>query len=201
MNIFRFSFVLALAAVQPLAFAVGNAEIDAPGPATPAAPTSLPTGSKSGTKLELDAIRTQAALVAERVKTLNIPGGQPAVGPMVPAIAAQPIAIAPGGRGSSNAGAAQVTMVAGREGQLFATIQTARGLVVAKVGDKLPDLGVIRSIAVNQVIVEDGKKTHSLPFAFEPASALIQGGMAQGSGWSTFSCQVFRRRSGSKTIP
>jgi type IV pilus biogenesis protein PilP len=142
----------------------------------------LPTGSKSGNKLELDAIRTQSALAAERAK-LNIAGGQPAAGPsgpMVPAITAQPIAVTPGGRGSSNSAAAQVTMVAGSEGQLSATIQTAHGLIVARVGDKLPDIGIVRSIAANQVMVEDGKKTRSLPFAAEPASALIQGGMAQG---------------------
>lgn len=165
--------------------AVGTATADAPPaeaknsakPAAPVEPPPLPASAKSATKLELDAIRTQNALAAERAKGLTAANGV-GTGPAVPGIDARPIAVerSPGRGGSGASGSARVTMVAGPKGQLAATIMTGRGLVVARTGDRIPDLGTIRSISVNQVLVEDGKRTVSIPFAAEPASSLIQGG-------------------------
>lgn len=95
---------------------------------------------------------------------------------MVPALEARPIAVtgSPGRSGGSSS-AVQVTLVAGPLERLAATIMTPRGLVVARAGDRVPDAGVVHSISVNQVLVEDGKRTYALPFAAEPASSLIQG--------------------------
>lgn len=139
----------------------------------------IPTGAKSATKAELDAIRTQNALDAERMKGLKAAGGMGGTGLGVPAIDARPIAVTGNaGRsgGSPSASSARVTMVAGPQGQLAATILTSNGLIVVRAGDRVPGLGTIRAISVSQVLVEDGKRTVSLPFAAEPASSLIQGG-------------------------
>jgi hypothetical protein len=149
---------------------------------------TLPTGAKSATKLELDAMRTQNALAAERAKAMGADGGRAmGTGPLVPAAEARPIPVEPasgrtGGAGSSLINSARVTMVAGPSGQLAATIATANGLVVARAGERVPGLGLVRTIAINQVLVEDGKQTVSLPFSAEPASNLIQGGPGANGG-------------------
>lgn len=138
-------------------------------------PPALPAGGRSATKLELDSIRTQNALAAERAKAS---GGMPGAGAgsIVPAMDARPITVtSSAGRGGSGASSVQVTMVAGPLEKMVATIMTPRGLMVAKVGDRVPDAGIVRTISVNQVQVDDGKRTYSLPFAAEPASSLIQG--------------------------
>ncbi len=144
---------------------------------TSQAPVAIPTGAKSATKAELDAIRTQNALEAERMKGLKGSGSIMSGGPGVPALDARSIAITANNAraGNHNAGVARVTMVAGPQGQLAATIQTAEGLIVARSGDRIPGVGVIRSVTVNQVLVQDGKRLSSLPFAPEPASSVIQG--------------------------
>lgn len=139
-------------------------------------PSTLPTGAKSQTKAELDAIRTQNALDAERQKGIKGGSGALAQGPNVPSISAEPIPVmGSGNRNSSSAGAnsARVTMVAGPVGQLVATIQTHDGLVAARIGDKLAGVGVIKHISVNQVTADDGKRQFSIPFAAEPTSNLI----------------------------
>ncbi|MFT3960949.1 hypothetical protein [Propionivibrio sp.] len=188
-NIHLLAIALLAGLSQP-AFAIGTAPPDAaPAAAESAAkpppsrePSPLPAGAKSATKLELDALRTQNALAAERAKALGAANGISA-GPTVPAADARPIDVeATPGRGGAAANSARVTMVAGPVGQLAATIMTARGLVVARAGDRVPGLGTIRAIAVNQVLVEDGKQTVSLPFAAEPAGSLIQGGAPMPGG-------------------
>ena len=142
-------------------------------PQEPPPPPALPAGGRSATKLELDSIRTQNALAAERAKAS---GAMPGAGSIVPAMDARPITVtSSAGRGGSGSSSMQVTMVAGPLEKMVATIMTPRGLMVAKVGDRVPDAGVVRSISVNQVLVDDGKRTYSLPFAAEPASSLIQG--------------------------
>jgi type IV pilus biogenesis protein PilP len=191
--------VILLAVLSQSVLAIGTApQNSAPtkGPAKPTsapetpAPVVLPSGAKSATKIELDAIRTQNALAAERAKAMGTTNGMPSAGPSVPAMDARPIPVeATSGRGGSTANAtnaansARVTMVAGPQGQLAATILTAQGLVVAHVGDQVPGLGTIRSISISQVVVENSKgkgkeKTEvvSLPFAAEPTSNLIQSG-------------------------
>ena len=188
--------LLLLAVLGQSALAVGtapqnNAPAEAPAkpssaPESPA-PVVLPSGGKSATKLELDAIRTQNALAAERAKAMGTANGTgTAPGQPVPAIDARPISVesTSGRGGSANASnperSARVTMVAGPQGKLAATIMTAQGLVVARVGDRVPGLGTIRSVSINEVLVESGKGkqvvTVSLPFSAEPASNLIQSG-------------------------
>ena len=172
----RIAVVLAVG-VSPSVLAVGSnpssTESDS------ATKTTLPTSARSATKLELDAIRTQNALAAERAKAAAaVPGAS--AGPTVPATDARPIDVeSTSGRGGGSASGstrASVTMVAGPAGQLAATVLTARGLVVVRAGDRMPGLGTVRSISVNQVLGENNKQTLSLPFAAEPASSLIQGG-------------------------
>lgn len=173
---------IALASLLQSAFAAVPAEPTAgdstPKPSTP----QLPTGAKSATKAELDAIRTQNALDAERQKGRGAMTGAPsASGPSVPSLSGgvgvEPIPVISGGRPSSGTSiaSARVTMVAGAQGQLLATIQTNNGTVVAQEGERITGLGTVKRIAVNQVIIEDGKKTLSIPFAAEPTSNLIQG--------------------------
>lgn len=193
----RFGVIL-LAVISQSALAIGTApQNSAPAegvtkatsaPESPA-PVALPSGAKSATKIELDAIRTQNALAVERAKAIGATSGMPGAGPSVPAIDARPIAVESGrsSTAASTANAARVTMVAGPQGQLAATILTAQGLVVAHVGDRVPGLGTVRSISISQVVVENGKgkgKTEvlSLPFAAEPTSNLIQSGTPTPSG-------------------
>ena len=192
--------VALLAVLGQSAQAVGtalqnNAPAEAPAKPSSApeshAPVVLPSGAKSATKLELDAIRTQNALAAERTKAMGTANGT-ASGQPVPAIDARPISVeSTSGRGGANAGnlerSARVTMVAGPQGKLAATIMTAQGLVVAHAGDRVPGLGTIRSVSINEVLVESGKGkqvvTVSLPFSAEPASNMIQSGVpTPGSG-------------------
>ena len=174
-----------LAGLAQSALAIGTATTNAAPaeaesaakPPVPRESPALPSGAKSATKLELDAIRTQNALAAERAKSMGTASGMGS-GPTVPAADARPIPVeAVSGRGADGtAGAARVTMVAGPQGKLAATLMTARGLVLARVGDRVPGVGTIRSISINQVVAENGKQTVSLPFSAEPVSNLIQAG-------------------------
>lgn len=171
-----FVALLAAGLSQP-ALALGPTEAPEQPPAKHQEPPTVPTSAKSATKLELDAIRTQNALAAERSKAMSAATGANG-GPTVPAMDARPIAVvdAPGRSGSRSPSSSKVTMVAGPVGQLAATIQTPMGLIVAHVGDRVPDVGTIRAISVNQVLREEGKRITPIPFAAEPASSLIQGG-------------------------
>lgn len=139
----------------------------------------LPTGAKSTTKAELDAIRTQNALDAERQKGTRGGASPQGAVPNVPSLGGAEAIPVIGNRnqssGSGNTALARVTMVAGPVGQLLATVQTSDGMVVARVGDRIPGVGTVKSISVNQVVVEDGRRSTAIPFAAEPTSNLIQG--------------------------
>ncbi len=132
----------------------------------------------SGTE-ELDALRAQNAILAEQVKNYEL---KTKMGLTVPAIDQNsPIPLARGGVGMgaarTNNHGAIVTMVAGQKDRLVATIQTADGgMVAVRVGDTVPNFGKVKTISVNQVLVETGKKSAvSIPFAQEPMNTVVQG--------------------------
>lgn len=66
---------------------------------------------------------------------------------------------------------ARVQMVSGVGGNLVATILLSDGAnAIARVGMRIPNLGRVKSIKTDEVLVEIGKETISIPFAMEPVS-------------------------------
>lgn len=179
---FLVASVVAVAAAGIVAPAIAADHADgAAAPAPAAATVSLPTQAKSGTKAELDSLRTQSALEAERQKLADIrakAGGAVGMGgPQVPAYDGRPIAVVPGGAKAARSDVSmRVTMVAGSAEQPAAMLQNSDGgQALVHVGDRLPGLGTVRSITRQQVVVADGKRTTSIPFAAEPVSSAMQG--------------------------
>lgn len=133
---------------------------------------------------ELDMLRSQNAILAEKVKNAElraridqagksgaIPGANAAATPTAPGAAgfaakgAAPVVAA-------DLGSAQVQMVSGANANLVALVSLANGRQAnARVGSTIPGVGVVQSIAVNEVLVETlvgkTKKIISLPFASE----------------------------------
>lgn len=158
-------------------------------PLPPASPTEMPKPANAapaprilGTE-ELDALRTQNALLAEQVKAYEMKNKMGLIVPDIDRAGPIPLSAsqsAPGTARSGTGRGAFVTMVAGQKDRgLVATIQTQDGGIIAvRTGDNLPGLGRIKSIETNRVIVESGKSGISIPFAAEPTSAAIQGGQS-----------------------
>lgn len=66
---------------------------------------------------------------------------------------------------------AQVELVSGIGNKMHAQISLPDGrLVLASVGTKIPHLGVVKSISINNVMMEEGKQLFSLPFAAQTQS-------------------------------
>lgn len=83
---------------------------------------------------------------------------------------------------------ARVELVAGVGDKLAATIQLSDGgNAIARVGMRIPNLGIVKAIKTDEVIVQNGKETFSVPFASEstpttspyatPYSPAPQGGL------------------------
>lgn len=120
---------------------------------------------------ELDALRSQNAVLTEAVKNAELKcrlsnGGKDCSSTqMVPN---QNLSITSVGAVPTRQASAQVELVSGFGNQKTALISVpGRGNVKAQVGKKIAGLGTIKSITVHEVIVEQGGKTVSLPFAEE----------------------------------
>lgn len=153
------------------------------GVATPLRVIPAPLPGASATFKELDLLRSENAILAERVKALelrqklqagaapipittgagSVSGGSASAGGQIPVSAFMPVA--------------RVTMVAGAKGRFVATIQMPDGSVVAvKAGSTVSGLGQVESVSTSEVLVKNGKRTTSVPFAAESTANTLIGG-------------------------
>lgn len=141
----------------------------------PAAPAQQSTVS---TFAELDALRSQNAILAEQVKKADLENKLSAARISTPSslqMSSGSLSKPKQTTSSYIDRAARVQLVAGIGGKLTATIQTSEGgNTVARVGSRIPNLGIVRSIKTEEVIVENGKELYSVPFASEPVSNATQ---------------------------
>lgn len=81
----------------------------------------------------------------------------------------------PGSRPADvSSGTVRVMQVDGVSKGLIAKIQLADGgMVAAGEGKKIPGLGTVTSVRADEVLVQNGKQTISLPFASEPTSNVM----------------------------
>ncbi len=121
---------------------------------------------------ELTALRSQNAILTEQLKAMEL-REKIRLSKSGPATVSGPAATMT----TTLDRGARIVMVAGSTGQLIATIQLSDGATTsAKVGAKVPGLGLIKSIATNEVIVANGKDLLSVPFASEPVNNATQYG-------------------------
>jgi type IV pilus biogenesis protein PilP len=115
---------------------------------------------------ELATLRAENALLKERLANAKLRGeietarggAAGGIGPSINRI------------GSDRSGA-RVLLVEGVGEKVAATIQLSDGAnLVAKVGMRIPGLGLFKSIRTDEVIVQNGKEMVSIPFAAEPLS-------------------------------
>lgn len=141
-------------------------------PAAPA-PVSQGTGSDVALYHQLDVLRSQNAVLTESLKNAEMRNKVNNVTTMVPSLT-------PGGAPSmsgnaypdSSASLSLVQMVSGSGKNLTALISLPNGgRVTARVGSNIPGLGVVKSISLNEVAVENKKQTLILPFASDSSSA------------------------------
>lgn len=117
---------------------------------------------------QLDQLRSQNAILkarldnAELANKINNAGATAAMPPSAAPQATLPIN---GGYGTSTA---QVLMVSGSDNVLTATIGLPTGgTIPARVGTNILGIGKVRSININEVVVEYKGQIYSLPFATE----------------------------------
>lgn len=140
-----------------------------------AAPTPGSQGADSNVSLyrQLDALRSQNATLTEALKNaelknkLNNVDKNPT---MVPSLT--PGSISGNAYLESSASLPLVQMVSGSGKNLTALISLSNGgRVTARVGSNIPGLGVVKSISLNEVAVENKKQTIILPFASDSAGS------------------------------
>lgn len=123
---------------------------------------------------ELVALRSQNALLTEQLKNAKLKNELDAAR----GISSSGSGVASKTKQSASTyfdRGARVQLVAGVGGKMTATIQFPDGgNTVARVGMRVPGLGVVKSIKTDEVIVENGKETISVPFASEPVSNATQ---------------------------
>lgn len=122
--------------------------------------------SKVSTYDELTTLRSENALLKERLANAKLRGE-------IETARGGPI----GGMGSSitrvgsDRSGARVLLVEGVGDKVTATIQLSDGATLAaKIGMRIPGLGLFKSIRTDEVIVQNGKEMVSIPFATEPLS-------------------------------
>ena len=127
--------------------------------------TKPPTEAPKTSYEELAKLRSENAVLAEKVKQLelvsklksnnspNFPNS-----PKLPAI-----------KNQTDVNSARVEMVTGVGKSLVAVISTDMGNISARVGTTIPNLGRVTSIRVDEVMVVRGKLHYSVPFANEPS--------------------------------
>lgn len=138
---------------------------------------SADPGQEVATYGRLDALRSQNAILGEQVKQVDLKNKLNISNPVIP--------IGPtngnlGGAVSKSRSkqtsnfidyAARVQLVSGVGGNMSATISLSTGgTAIARVGSKVQNLGIVKSITTNEVIVSADKETYSVPFVPESAN-------------------------------
>jgi|JI8StandDraft_1071087.scaffolds.fasta_scaffold156143_2 type IV pilus biogenesis protein PilP len=120
---------------------------------------------------ELDALRSQNAILTEAVKNaelkcrLNNGGKDCASAQIAPN---QNLSVSPWGATPLRSSSPQVELVSGFDNKKIAIISVpGSGNIKAHVGKKIAGLGTVKSISIHEVTVEQGGKIISLPFAEE----------------------------------
>lgn len=136
-------------------------------------------GSTNAAFKELDALKTQNALLGEALKNAELKAkileaGKPKNDGRVEKDSSRANVTA------VDLGSAQVMMVSGVGRDLSALIAMGNGRqVVARVGSNVAGLGVVQSIKLNEVLVASGKgRVSSLAFAGETSGALAPATLA-----------------------
>lgn len=148
-----------------------------------------PADDKAGSSTyysELDTLRSRNALLTEQLKSVELQGKIDAARGGAPSGGGY--SVSPRSQ-SSSAGidrGARVRLVAGIEDAMIATIQLSDGgTIPARVGARVPGIGVITSIKTDEVLARRGKEIITIPFANEPLNNSAQyagpGGFPQGS--------------------
>ena len=168
----------AIAANAALAADVAPAAKPAIAPPPAKAVTAMASPAAIASFGELDALRSQNAILAEKVKAAEmqakLAGANPIKAPsssLPPFPTTHQSGPAPQFDGFSQQ-SAQVQMVSDTGNNRIAVISLPNGArVSARVGSTIPNLGVVQSISLNEVVVANKKQTISVPFASEPANA------------------------------
>lgn len=107
---------------------------------------------------QLDELRSQNAILAESLKNSELRNK------IKDANKAPNINLTPGNAGTGH-NSAQVQMVSGIGSNLVALISLPNGGVInARVGTKIPSIGVVKSISINEVVVANKSRNVVLPF-------------------------------------
>jgi type IV pilus biogenesis protein PilP len=115
----------------------------------------------TGLYRQLDELRSQNAILVEALKNKELQG-------KIDDLNAQGVGPSKGVelKSTGEQGLPQVQMVSGSAGRLTALISLPDGgRVTARVGARVPHVGVVRSISANEVIVDGQNGTIVLPFA------------------------------------
>ena len=112
---------------------------------------------------ELDALRSQNSILKEQLANAELKNKiEAAKGIKTPAAA---IVGFPANKATYIDRSARVELVEGVGTKLAATIQLSDGgNVIARAGMRISNLGFIKSIKTNEVLVQNGKETFSIPF-------------------------------------
>lgn len=136
--------------------------------------TAVHTSAPSATYGQLDALRTENAILTEQLKNQKLKKtlAEESQQPTVRSISQ---ASSKGGQATADRGA-RVHFVGGTGQNLTATVQLSDGSrVVIRSGQKIAGLGLVKSIKVDEVLVQSGKDTYQVPFAVVSDSLSISG--------------------------
>ncbi len=162
--------------------------------AAPAAPSSAIepvkveyNNPKVGSFSELDELRSQNALLTERLKRADfqnkINGANTTSVPSVGTLTASSNKIKRTKKSKDITDYdARIRLVSGIGTNLSATIVFSDGSKsIARVGSRIDGLGTVKSINTDEVIVTSGKESYAIPFEAEPVNNTPTGGLSASS--------------------
>lgn len=139
--------------------------------------------SKVGNFSELDELRSQNALLTERLKRADFQNkinganttGVPSIGTLTSSTKPK--------RNKKLKDIidydARIRLVSGIGTNLTATIVFSDGSKsIARIGSRIDGLGTVKSISTNEVIVISGKESYAIPFEAEPLNNTTSGGLS-----------------------
>jgi len=157
------------ASARPKRAPTSPASVPSLAPATTPAPSQLHSAASNvATLRQLDALRSENAVLAEMVKAADLrsklPAGQSSSQAPAPRITES-------ARASQAAQALKVVSVYGLDGDLTAVLEFATGgIVKVHAGSALPGVGSVAKVSHNEVIVATAAGQYSLNFAPIPAA-------------------------------
>jgi len=126
---------------------------------------------------ELDQLRSQNTVLTEAVKNAELKNKLSTIGKD------ESKSSAAAGLIGTMPRHAQVQLVSGYGDKMTATVSLPTGgTIVASIGTKIPDVGVVKSISIDRVTVEQGKQVISVPFADQSGFAMSLPGMPAAGG-------------------